>query len=71
MLKRRRQIIVATICLSLALTQISALATQDPPQSPPAKIDFKFEKVDLDLLEQVKEVRQGVNPARKSACKSR
>src|SRR5437899_1886824 len=53
MLKRRRQIIVATICLSLALTQISALATQDPPQSPPAKIDFKFEKVDLDLLEQV------------------
>src|SRR2546428_13010808 len=53
MLKQRRQIIVAKICLSLALTQISALATQDPPQSQPAKTDFKFEKADLDLLEQV------------------
>src|SRR5213080_3362179 len=53
MLKQRRQIIVATLCFCLALTPISALATQNPPQPQPAKIDFKFEKVDLDLLEQV------------------
>src|SRR5881227_2929035 len=44
---------IVTLCFCLALTPISALATQDPPQSPPARIDFKFEKVDLDLLEQV------------------
>ena len=55
MLKHRRKIIVATLCLCLCLgiTPISALATQDPPQPSPAKIDFKFEKVDLDLLGQV------------------
>src|SRR5438132_8748217 len=53
MLKHRRKIIVATLCLCLLLPPISAAATQDPPQPPPAKIDFKFEKVDLDLLEQV------------------
>src|SRR5881227_4334312 len=44
---------IVTLCFCLALTPISAVATQDSPQSPPAKIDFKFEKVDLDLLEQV------------------
>src|SRR5437016_14171990 len=53
MLKHRRKIIVATLCLCLGITPISALATQDPPQPSPAKIDFKFEKVDLDLLGQV------------------
>ena len=51
-MKHRRRMIV-TLCFCLALTPISAVATQDSPQPPPAKIDFKFEKVDLDLLEQV------------------
>ncbi len=53
MLKHRLKIIVATLCLCLGITPISALATPDPPQSEQAKIDFKFEKVDLDLLGQV------------------
>src|SRR5437588_9582036 len=53
MLKHRREIIVATLCFCLWITPISVLANQDQPQSEQAKIDFKFEKVDLDLFGQV------------------
>ena len=56
----RRQIIVATLCFCLAApVALPAQAARVPPQSPPAtppagaKEEFKFTRVDLDLLEQV------------------
>src|SRR6266849_9971529 len=60
-----RQIIVAALCLCLttsifvvpghAAPPLRTVATQTPDnsQNPPSKDNFKFEKADLDLLEQV------------------
>ncbi len=48
----RRQIIVATLCFSLAGPVSVARVTAQSPPSPP-KEEFKFGKADLDLLEQV------------------
>ena len=56
----RRQIIVATLCFCLAVpvampASAARLPQQSPPAIPPAvpKEEFKFTRVDLDLLEQV------------------
>lgn len=56
----RRQIIVATLCFCLAVSVVfpvsaARLPQQSPPVTPPAgpKEEFKFTRIDLDLLEQV------------------
>src|SRR5260370_229563 len=60
-----RQIIVAALCLCLTTSifvvhghaapplRTAATQTPDNSQDPPSKDNFKFEKADLDLLEQV------------------
>src|SRR6266852_4441597 len=60
-----RQIIVAALCLCLTTSifvvpghaapplRTAATQTPDNSQNPPSKDNFKFEKADLDLLEQV------------------
>src|SRR5712692_5181273 len=49
----RRQLIVATLCFCLAVTPIASAQTSDQSQASQATADFKFTKVDLELLEQV------------------
>lgn len=61
----RRQIIVATLCLSLLVSvcgrpavasrtiRLKQQEAPQTPQTPQPKEDFKFTKVDLDLLDQV------------------
>src|SRR5258706_1596702 len=49
-----RQFMVVWLCICLVIpVSLARPLVQTPPQTPPAKDDFKFGKADLDLLDQV------------------